>query len=201
LIIPTLYGRNEIGKNVTIFEPVTLGFPIRDRFKKINGKFLGSFISDDVILRSGTIIYCHVVLGKSVTTGHNVIIREFTTVGNNTNVGSNTIIEGNCDIGKFCSIQSNVFIPTHCDIGNDVFIGPCCVLTNDKYPPSYGKMDGVIIEDGARIGANATILPGVTIGKNAFVAAGSLVTKDVPPNMMAIGSPAKIKDLPRRMLA
>jgi acetyltransferase-like isoleucine patch superfamily enzyme len=184
---------------VTIFDPVTIGFPIKKYYGISNEEFFGAMIHDDVTLRSGTIIYCYAVLGQSVSTGHNVIIREHTHIGNNTSVGTNTIIEGHCKIGKFCNIQSNVFIPTECNIGNDVFIGPCCVFTNDKYPPSYGELEGVTIGDGARIGANVTVVPGIHIGRDAFVAAGSLVTKDVPMLKMAIGSPARIQDLPRGM--
>jgi acetyltransferase-like isoleucine patch superfamily enzyme len=92
-----------------------------------------------------------------------------------------------------------VYIPTNTTIGDRVFIGPNAVLTNDRYPPS-GSLDGPVIKAGAAIGANATILPGVCIGEGAFVAAGSVVTRDVPDHMMAIGTPARIKDLPREML-
>ena len=92
-----------------------------------------------------------------------------------------------------------VYIPTNTTIGDHVFIGPNAVLTNDRYPPS-GCLEGPVIKTGAAIGANATILPGVCIGEGAFVAAGSIVTRDVPDHMMAIGTPARIKELPKEML-
>jgi acetyltransferase-like isoleucine patch superfamily enzyme len=90
-----------------------------------------------------------------------------------------------------------VFVPTHTIIGNRVFLGPHSVLTNDRYPPT-GKPElrGPTIRDGAVIGANATILPGITIGESAVVAAGAVVTADVPPRTMAVGVPARIRDLP-----
>lgn len=93
-----------------------------------------------------------------------------------------------------------VFIPTHTEIGNEVFIGPNAVLTNDRYPPT-GKpeLKGPVLEDLAVIGANATILPGVCIGRGAAVAAGAVVTKDVPPGKMALGVPAGIRDIPDQM--
>jgi acetyltransferase-like isoleucine patch superfamily enzyme len=190
--------QNKIGNDVKFIGDVCIGYPTRSKYN-MEDSYPGATIGDGVIFRSGTIIYCDVFLGRGVQTGHNVIIREFTTIGEGTSVGSNTIIEGYCIIGKHTSIQSNVFIPTNCDIGDNVFIGPCVVMTNDKYPPSYGKLTGVIIEDDVKIGANVTVLPGVTIRKGAFVAAGSLVTKDVPSNMMAIGHPAKIVDLPEEL--
>ena len=152
------------------------------------------------VLRSGTIIYCDVVIGDDFQTGHNVIIREKTAIGNKVAIGTSTVIEGNCSIGSNVSLQSMVYIPTDTIIGDGVFIGPNAVLTNDRYPPTgIGGLQGPKIRDGAAIGANSTLLPGVCIGKGALVAAGSIVTRDVPDRMLAIGAPARIRDLPRQM--
>jgi acetyltransferase-like isoleucine patch superfamily enzyme len=94
-----------------------------------------------------------------------------------------------------------VFIPTNTEIADGVFIGPAVVLTNDRYPPT-GKpeLKGPFLEENAVIGAKAVILPGIKIGKGAFVAAGSVVTHDVPAGKMAIGSPAKITNMPKEMM-
>ncbi len=90
-----------------------------------------------------------------------------------------------------------VYIPTNTSLGDRVFIGPNAVLTNDRYPPSgIGGLVGPVIERGAAIGANATILPGIHIGEGALVAAAAVVTRDVPAHMLAVGAPAKIQDLP-----
>jgi acetyltransferase-like isoleucine patch superfamily enzyme len=103
-------------------------------------------------------------------------------------------------IGNDVNLQSLVYIPTNTKIGDHVFIGPGTVLTNDRYPPSRtGVLAGPTILEGAAIGANVTILPGVCIGENSLVAAGAVVTRDVPPRKLAIGSPAKIRDLPDEM--
>lgn len=163
-------------------------------------RYPGTIIGSHAVLRSGAIIYCDVRVGDHFQCGHNVMIREHTTIGDDTAIGTSTVIEGNCVIGKGVSIQSMVFIPTHTTIGDRVFIGPNAVLTNDRYPPS-GRPDltGPVIEDDAAIGANVTILPGVRIGKGAAVAAGSVVTRDVPAGMMAIGSPARLRPLPLEM--
>jgi len=160
----------------------------------------GTTIGDGAVLRSGGIIYCDVTIGDDFQCGHNILIREHTTIGNNVSVGTATVIEGNCRIGDNVNIQSMVFVPTHTEIGDGVFIGPSAVLTNDRYPPT-GKpaLKGPVVEDDAVIGANATILPGIRIGKGALVAAGAIVTRDVPDGMMAIGIPAIIRDLPEGM--
>jgi acetyltransferase-like isoleucine patch superfamily enzyme len=192
------YGHNTLGKDAHIFEPVTLGFPSREFIGKDDHP--GTIIGDQAILRSGTILYCNVTAGDHFSTGHNVIIRENTTIGNNTAIGTATVIEGNCTIGSDVRIQSMVFIPTNAVIGNGVFIGPNSILTNDRYPP-FGKPElrGPILEDNSTIGGNVTILPGVRVGRGAAVAAGSVVTKDVPAGMLAIGSPARFRALPPEM--
>jgi acetyltransferase-like isoleucine patch superfamily enzyme len=191
------YGINVIGEGARIFEPVTIGFPSRENIGKTG--FPGSTIGRHAVLRSGTIIYCDVIIGDNFQSGHNTLIREKTRIGDRTAIGTATVIDGNTIIGNGVSLQSMVYIPTNTTIGDLVFIGPNAVLTNDRYPPS-GSLDGPVIKAGAAIGANATILPGVCIGEGAFVAAGSVVTRDVPDHMMAIGTPARIKDLPREML-
>jgi len=194
----TQFGKNSIGKSAQLFEPVILGFPSRERLGQQD--FPGTVIGDNAILRSGTIIYCDVDIGDNFQTGHNVVIREKTRIGSDVAIGTSTIIEGFCSLGNGVRIQSMVFIPTHTEIGNRVFIGPNAVLTNDRYPPT-GKpeLKGPVVGDSAVIGANCTILPGIRIGKGAAVAAGAVVTRDVPEGKMAIGAPARMRDLPEQM--
>jgi acetyltransferase-like isoleucine patch superfamily enzyme len=193
------YGVNTVGKGSQIFEPVTLGFPSRDKVGQTG--FIGTTIGVNSVIRSGTIIYCDVSIGDNFQSGHNVMIREKTSIGNRVGIGTSVVIEGTTIIGDDVSLQSMVYIPTNTVIGNKVFIGPNTVLTNDRYPPTgIGGLKGPQIRDGAAIGANATLLPGVCIGEGALVAAGAIVTRDVPAHMLAIGSPAKITDLPQKMV-
>jgi len=192
------YGRNTLGPGARIFEPVTIGFPSRDRIGCEN--FRGAVIGRNALIRSGTIIYCDVEIGDDFQCGHNVLIREKTRIGNGVAVGTATIIEGDTTIGSDVRIQSLAFIPTNTVIGNGVFIGPHAVLTNDRYPP-HGRPElrGPVLRDRAVIGANATVLPGIVIGEGASVAAGAVVTRDVPPMKLAIGVPARVRDLPEEM--
>lgn len=192
------YGINTTGAGLQVFEPVTLGFPSRDKMGKTG--FSGTVIGKNAVLRSGTIIYCDVNIGDQFQSGHNVLIREKTHIGDRVAIGTATVIDGTTTIGSDVSLQSMVYIPTNTRIGNHVFIGPNAVLTNDRYPPTgIGGLDGPVIKDGAAIGANATIIPGVCIGEGALVAAGAIVTRDVPARMLAIGAPAEIKELPDAM--
>jgi acetyltransferase-like isoleucine patch superfamily enzyme len=199
-----IYGVTKIGKNPVIMENVILGYPTSNLLRSDwrRGGFKGATIGDNAIIRSGTIIYCDVEIGNNFVTGHNVVIRERTKIGDNVLVGTNTVIEGSTEIGDNVSIQSNVFIPINTVIEDLVFIGPNAVLTNDKYPVRKDyELEGPVVRKGATIGANSVILPSVEIGEGAFVAAGAVVTKDVPPWMLAVGSPAKILELPEELKA
>lgn len=159
-------------------------------------------LGDDSIVRSHTIIYGDVTIGRGFKNGHHALIREHTTIGDYVLVGTAAILDGRIIIGDYVSIQSQVYIPTYTTIGSYVFIGPNATLTNDKYPLRLRaslELKGPDIEDHVTIGANATLLPGVRIGEGAVVAAGAVVTKDVPPWTLAVGAPARIAPLDERL--
>ncbi|MCX8154054.1 MAG: N-acetyltransferase [Candidatus Bathyarchaeota archaeon] len=137
-----------------------------------------------------------VIMGENVQFGKNVTIWNYVIIGDNTQIGDGTRIGSFCDIGKNviigrnCIIQAHVTISNECQIGNNVFIGPNTSLLNDKFPHSK-CLTPPIIKDNAIIGGCVTILPNVTVHENAVVAAGSVVTKDVPPNIVVKGIPAR----------
>ena len=184
-----------LGTGGRIDDHTTLGL----EYRKGCGK---TSIGNNAVVRLGTVIYGDVVIGDDFKTGHNVVIREHTKIGDQVVVGTNSVIDGHVSVGSFVKIESNVYIPTHTSIGDSVFIGPGAVLTNDKYPQrireEYEPL-GPVLEDSVTIGANSTLLPGVTIGEGSMVAAGSVVTKDVPSWSLAIGVPARVEVLPERL--
>ncbi|MEM0488825.1 MAG: DapH/DapD/GlmU-related protein [Nitrososphaerota archaeon] len=138
-----------------------------------------------------------VILGDNVRLGKDVVIWNYVVIGDDACIGDGTRIGSFCDIGKEvvigrgCIIQTHVTISNKCRIGNNVFIGPNTSLLNDKFPYSQ-FLTPVIVKDNVIIGGCVTILPNVTVHENAIIAAGSVVTKDVPSNMVVKGVPARI---------
>lgn len=188
----TEFTRALLGTNVTIQPHAVVGLVYREDCGPAR-------VGDHAIVRAFTIIYGDVTIGLGFKSGHHALIREHTRIGDYVLVGTASILDGHVTIGDFVSIQSQVYIPSHTTIGSYVFIGPNATLTNDKYPLRQRenmKLEGPIIEDHVTIGANATLLPGVRIGEGAMVAAGAVVTRDVPPWTLAVGTPARIQPLP-----
>lgn len=137
-----------------------------------------------------------VVVGKNVQFGKDVVIWNYVVIGEDVKVDEGTCVGSFCDIGasvvvgRKCNLQSHVTISNGCKIGNNVFIGPNSSLLNDKYPVKK-PLTPVVIKDNAIVGGGATVLPGVVVGESSVVAAGSVVTKDVPPQTVVMGVPAE----------
>lgn len=157
-------------------------------------------IGDGATVRSGTVIYPDVSIGSGLTTGHNAVIRERTTIGDDVVVGTNAVIDGRTTVGSRVSMQTGVYVPPESTVKDRVFLGPHAVLTNDPYPLREDvTLAGPTLEPDASVGANATVLPDVTVGERAFVAAGAVVTEDVPPETLAAGVPATHHELPDQL--
>lgn len=131
-------------------------------------------------------------IGKNVRIWHFAYVGDNTEIGDNVKIGSLAHIDYDVKIGENTLIEGMVYVPPLSRIGKNVFIGPAATLTNDPYPTSK-KLTGIRIQDGAVIGSRAVIKAGVTIGKNSVVAMGAVVTRDVPPDTVVVGIPAKVK--------
>jgi acetyltransferase-like isoleucine patch superfamily enzyme len=147
-------------------------------------------------------------IAPDVKLGKNVKLSKFInlygcSIGDNTKIGAFVEIQKNAKIGKHCKISSHTFICEGVTIEDHVFVGHNVTFINDKYPRSTNnngelqteedwKVGPTVVKEGASIGSGATILCDVTIGENAVVGAGSVVTKDIPPNTIVAGNPARI---------
>lgn len=133
-------------------------------------------------------------IGERTMVWQFVVILPNARIGSDCNVCSHCFIESDVVIGDRVTIKNGVFLWNGLRVGNDVFIGPGVSFTNDKHPKSKNRQQPAmrtVLEDGASIGAGATILPGIVIGRNAMVGAGAVVTRSVPANATVIGNPAR----------
>jgi acetyltransferase-like isoleucine patch superfamily enzyme len=137
-----------------------------------------------------------VIVGKNVKFGKNVVIWNYVIVGDNTRIGDGTRIGSFCDIGKGviigknCIVQAHVTISNECELSDNVFIGPNSSLLNDKFPHSR-CLTPTMIKENVVVGGCVTLLPNVTVNENSVIAAGSVVTKDIPAGTVVRGSPAE----------
>lgn len=133
-------------------------------------------------------------LGHGTKVWINVQIRENVVIGENCIVSKDVYIDHTVSIGDRCKIQNSVSVYHGVTIGNDVFVGPNACFTNDRVPRAFNadwKITPTFVKDGASIGANSTLICGITVGEYAMVAAGSVVTRDVEPYTLVMGNPAR----------
>ncbi|HEY9844100.1 MAG TPA: acyltransferase [Candidatus Obscuribacterales bacterium] len=187
----TLYPNLEWDEASTILEPyVILGQPPRGR----EAGELSLIIGPDSRIRSFTVIYAGSRFGARLQTGHHVMVREDNEVGDDVSIGTSATLEYGNRIGSRVRIHSGCFLE-RATIEDDVFLGPNVVFTDDPHPicPRYQDCKRAAhIEAFARIGANTTLLPGVRIGRNSLIGAGSVVAHDIPAGMVAAGNPARV---------
>ncbi len=146
-------------------------------------------------LRLGTIIYGGSRIGARLETGHHVVIREDNALGDDVKIWNNTTIDYGCWIGNRVKIHTNCYLAQFTVLEDDVFLAPGVSVANDPHPGcafSGQCMRGPTIQTGARIGAGVTLLPFVNIGARSLVGAGSVVTRDVPSEVVVAGNPARV---------
>ena len=174
----------EIGNNSTIDSYCELGIPTPLSINNVLSIGKGSKI------RSYSCLYAGSTLGDNFVSGHYVTIRENSVIGCNVQLGSRGDIQGDCEIGNYTKMHADVHIGKESKVGQYVWMFPEVLLTNDPTPPSE-SLDGVIIEDFVVLAAKALILPGVVVGKDSVIAAGSVVKSNVPSGKVFSGNPAK----------
>lgn len=217
-----IIGNNvEIGHNVIIRKNVQLG----DKSKVFDGVILGKMpakasmsattgsnkklpplkIGKAVTIGAGCVVYSGAEISDYVFFGDIATVREDVTIGEGTIIGRGATVENKVSIGKKTKIESNAYITAFSKIEDYCFIAPCVAFSNDNF---LGRTEerkkhfgGPIIRKGARIGAGAVLLPGVEIGEDALVAAGSVVSRNVAARMIVLGSPAKpLREVPEEQL-
>ncbi len=205
----------EVGANVVIHAGtiIGLGSVIQDnvvlgktpklasRSTATTTELAGLVIAERVTVCSGAVIFAGSSIGARTVIGDQAFVRENVTIGEDCGIGRGVCVENQVSIGNRCNIQSNSYITRLCILEDDVFIAPCVTTTNDNFMgrtnARHGLLKGATIRRAARIGGGVVILPGIEIGEEAFVAAGALVTKDIPAGKLVAGLPARVwRDVP-----
>ncbi len=186
-----IYPNVHIGPEIVLGEFIILGEPPRGK----GAGELATRIGAGALIRSHSVIYAGVTIGADFQTGHGVLIREGNVIGDRVRIGTFCITQPDVTIGNNVRLHSHVVIGEFSVLEDECWLGPNVVLTNARYPRSRRvkeELRGPLIRRGAKIGANATILPGVEIGENALVGAGAVVVGDVPANAVVVGNPARV---------
>lgn len=194
-----IHKGTKIGSNVRIDDNTVIGKePMRavNSIFKDNNKLLSAVIQNGCLIGAGVIIYSGCVICNNVLIADLATIRENVEIGEKTIVGRGVAIENFCKIGSNCKLETNTYITAYSELQDYVFIAPGVVTSNDNFAgrskKRFGFLKGITVKNGGRIGAQATILPGKTIEEDGFVAAGSVVTKDVQKETIVAGNPAKV---------
>src|ERR1051325_7203372 len=153
-------------------------------------------IGGGTIVSTGAIVFAGSRIGARVILGDQSCVRERVNVGDDVVLGRGSLIENDTTVGARTRIQADAYITAYSELGEDVFIAPCVVTTNDNFmgrtERRHELMKGTTLPRGARVGVGAVLCPAVEIGEEAFVGAGAVVTKDVPPRTVVVGSPARV---------
>jgi acetyltransferase-like isoleucine patch superfamily enzyme len=153
-------------------------------------------IGAGTVISSGAIVFAGASVGARVILGDQSCVRERVTIGDDVVVGRGSLVENDTTIGAMTTIQADAYITAYSTLEEHVFVAPRVVTTNDNFmgrtERRHELIKGPTIRRGARIGGGAILCPGVEVGEEAFVGAGAVVTKDVPPGVVVVGSPARV---------
>jgi acetyltransferase-like isoleucine patch superfamily enzyme len=158
-------------------------------------------LGDGTIVSAGAIVFAGTRLGARVIVGDQACVRERVVVGDDVVIGRGSLVENDTTVGALTKIQADAYITAYSTLEDEVFIAPCVVTTNDDFmgrtERRHELVKGPTIRRRARVGGGAVLCPGVEIGEEAFVGAGAVVTKDVPPRVVVVGNPARVlRDVP-----
>jgi acetyltransferase-like isoleucine patch superfamily enzyme len=162
-------------------------------------------LGDGTIVSTGAVVFAGTKVGARVILGDQSCVRERVAIGDDVVIGRGVLVENDTTIGALTKVQADAYVTAYSTIEDNVFIAPCVVTTNDNFmgrtEERHELIKGPTIRRGARVGGGAVLCPGVEIGEEAFVGAGAVVTKDVPPRALVVGNPARVlREVPREEL-
>jgi acetyltransferase-like isoleucine patch superfamily enzyme len=199
----TVYDGTVLGEGVKVLEGAVVGKQptLSPRSTAARDPVAPTTIGDGTIVSTGAIVFAGSTIGARVILGDQSCVRERVEIGDDVVLGRGSYVENDTTIGAMTKIQADAYITAYSTLEEHVFIAPCVVTTNDNWmgrtEQRFGNVKGPTIRRGARIGGGAILCPAVEIGEEAFVGAGAVVTKDVPPRAVMVGNPARrLRDVP-----
>jgi acetyltransferase-like isoleucine patch superfamily enzyme len=199
----TVYEGTVLGEGVKVLEGAVVGKQptLSPRSTAKREPLPPTTIGAGTIVSTAAIVFAGSTIGSRVILGDQSCVRERVQVGDDVVLGRGSLIENDSTVGARTKIQAEAYVTAYSTLEEDVFIAPCVVTTNDNYMGRTEKrlalLKGPTIRRGARIGGGAILCPGIEIGEEAFVGAGAVVTKDVPPRKLVVGNPARVlRDVP-----
>jgi acetyltransferase-like isoleucine patch superfamily enzyme len=197
----TIHDGTVVGEGCVIEDNVVLGKPPRlGKQSAARGEFGRLTLGERVVVCSGAIVFAGASLGDGAIVGDQSYVRERASLGADTIIGRGSVVDNDVTVGARVRVQTNVYLTAFSTVEDDVFVGPGVVTTNDdtmsRHPPG-APLRGATLRRACRVGGAAVLTPGVEVGEEAFVAAGALVTHDVAPRVVVMGSPARVvRDVP-----
>jgi acetyltransferase-like isoleucine patch superfamily enzyme len=147
------------------------------------------------IVSTGAVVFAGTRVGERVIVGDQACVRERCEIGDDVVIGRGSLVENDTTVGALAKIQAHAYITAYSTLEDNVFIAPCVATTNDNFmgrtERRHELIKGPTIRRGARVGGAAVLLPGIEVGEEAFVGAGAVVIRDVPPRMLVVGNPAR----------
>jgi UDP-2-acetamido-3-amino-2,3-dideoxy-glucuronate N-acetyltransferase len=199
----TVYSGTVIGEGCKILDGAVVGKPptLSPRSTAKREELPPLELGAGTIVSTGAIVFAGTRIGARVIVGDQACVRERVTIGDDVVIGRGSLVENDTTIGALSKIQAGAYITAYSTLEADVFIAPCVVTTNDNFmgrtERRHGLVKGPTIRRGARIGGGAVLCPAVEIGEEAFVGAGAVVVRDVPPGVVVVGNPARVlRDVP-----
>jgi acetyltransferase-like isoleucine patch superfamily enzyme len=193
-----VYPGTKLGDGVKVLEHAVVGKQptLSPRSTAKREELAPAEIGDGTIVSTGAVVFAGSKVGARVILGDQSCVRERVVVGDDVVIGRGSLVENDTTVGALTKIQAEVYITAYSTLEEHVFVAPCVVTTNDNFmgrtERRHELIKGPTIRRGARIGGGAILLPGVEIGEEAFVGAGAVVTKNVPPRMLVVGTPARV---------
>jgi acetyltransferase-like isoleucine patch superfamily enzyme len=199
----TVYEGTVLGEGVKVLEGAVVGKQptLSPRSTAKREPLAPTTLGDGTIVSTGAIVFAGSTIGARVILGDQSCVRERVEIGDDVVLGRGSYVENDTTIGAMTKIQAEAYITAYSTLEEHVFIAPCVVTTNDNWmgrtEERFGNVKGPTIRRGARIGGGAILCPAIEIGEEAFVGAGAVVTKDVPPRAVMVGNPARrLRDVP-----